>query len=790
MHYERAIDAAREQGFINIEALACQLTGSFWLQHDRDRVATAYLQDAADRYRQWGAYGKVRQLHAAAPDQAGDIEQPLPGVTDTAPQSLDIAAILKASQAISGEMIMDQLVARLMHIVLENAGAERGLLIRPAGHDWHVESVGEVDGNAISLETSVVDELRPGWSRGIVNYVSRTREYVLSGDAQQDSRFAGDNYCRDHAVKSVLCVPIMHQQELSAVLYLENNLIPNAFTRERVEVMQALAAQAAIALENARLYSNVMSEIGERRQAESALRVVASGTASVTGEDFFKSLVQNMATSLGVQCALVSECTGPSNRRVRTLAFMNDGKFVDNIEYDLDGTPCEGVIQGDVCYYPENVEKLYPVEKGFESYMGAPAMDLSGRVLGHLAILDTTDMRQLPHAESILRIFATRVGVELHRKRTQEALQASEEKYRLLVENQTDLVVKLDGEGHLQFVSPSYCEMFSMDESELLNGVFHEQVHVGDREQVAQAWESLFIAPWMAQFEHRAVTASGERWLGWALKALHDETGEIIEIVGVGRDITDRRHAEEQARQNLHALAHTGRLHSMGEMASTLAHELNQPLTAILSFSQASQRVIKNRDYDEDELVFALERIAANAKRAGDIISHMRGFIRKEEPSTELSDINRLISEAMDLVNAELLQFGIDVVPDLQEALPDVPVDPVQIQQVILNLLRNSMEAIGQHDGKERRITISTRMDSPAGIEVAVADTGPGLDAAVAGNIFNTFVTTKSEGMGIGLSICKSIVEAHGGELSNRQRLGGGAIFSFILPTGNEGGGP
>ncbi|MEA3243144.1 MAG: GAF domain-containing protein, partial [Pseudomonadota bacterium] len=615
------------------------------------------LGEAINLYRRWGAYAKVEQLEEQIENLPGSAVQQETATRGQSLESLDVTAILKVSQAISGEMVMDRLVERLMQIVLENAGAVRGLLLRPDGHEWRVEAQGEVEGDAISVTIPAGDEQTTAWSSGIVNYVSHTHGYLLTGDARQDNRLSGDAYIRDNEVGSVLAVPILHQQELTAILYLENNLTSSAFTGERVMLVQALATQAAIALENARLYSDVMTEIDERRQAESALRVIASGTASVTGEDFFRSLVQSLAVSLNVKCVLVSECTGPSNRRVRTLAFMNEGKFIDNIEYDLEGTPCEGVIQGDICYYPENLEKLYPIEKGFESYMGAPAMDLSGRVLGHLAILDTTDMHQLPHAESILRIFATRVGVELHRKRTQVALQASEEKYRLLVENQTDLVVKLDREGHLQFVSPSYCEMFSLGEEKLLNSVFHEQIHAGDRERVGQEWSKLFSEPWMAQFEHRAITATGDRWLGWALKALRDDAGEIIEIVGVGRDVTDRRKAEEQARQNLHTLAHAGRLQSMGEMASTLAHELNQPLTAILSFSQASQRVIRNRDYNQDELVFALERIAVNAKRAGDIISHMRGFIRKEEPRTELSDINRLISEAMDLVNSELLQL-------------------------------------------------------------------------------------------------------------------------------------
>jgi signal transduction histidine kinase len=211
-------------------------------------------------------------------------------------------------------------------------------------------------------------------------------------------------------------------------------------------------------------------------------------------------------------------------------------------------------------------------------------------------------------------------------------------------------------------------------------------------------------------------------------------------------------------------------------------------LTAILSFSQASQRVINNDDYDRDELAFALERIAVNARRAGDIIGHMRGFIRKEEPHTETADINRLIREAMDLVSADLLHKEIDTVLDLQENLPCIAVDPVQIQQVILNLARNSMEAIDKHTGEERRITVGTRLDQSGGIEVSITDTGPGLDAELAGKIFNTFVTTKAEGMGIGLSICKSIVEAHGSELVTRPRLGGGAIFSFVLPCGSEGG--
>ena len=779
--YERSIESARENGFVNIEALASELAGRAFLQRGRQGVAMAYLQDAVGHYRQWDAHGIVSRMEGSYEGLAGNPKAATRGDSNQSPDSLDVAAILKASQAISGEMIEDQLVERLMSIVLEDAGAERALLLCPNGNDWTVDAVGEVNDDGISVHVSVVDDTVHGRSAGVINYVSRTHDYLLSGDAQLDDRLTGDSYIHDRAVRSVLCVPIVHQQELTAILYLENNLMPNTFTSERALVVQALAAQAAIALKNARLYSDVVKEIGERRQAESALRVIASGTASDTGEDFFHSLVRCLADSLEVKCVFVAECIDPWNRRVRTLAFMNEGKVEDNIEYELSGTPCEGVIQGKTCFFPENLEKLYPIEKGFQSYLGAPAIDLSGRVLGHLAILDTSDMSHLPHAESILRIFATRVGVELHRKRVQDELRASEEKYRLLVDNQTDLVVKLDRQGHLQFVSPSYCEMFDCSEETFQDTEFRERVHAGDRVRVAVEWDKLFDDPWMTEFEHRAQTANGERWLGWALKSLRDDAGDIVEIVGVGRDVTKRRHAEEEARRNLHTLAHAGRLQSMGEMASTIAHELNQPLTAILSFSQASQRVIKNEDCGQNELLFALERIAVNAKRAGDIIGHMRGYIRKEEPHTEASDINQLIREAMDLVRSELLQLEIEVVLELQDAVPMMLVDSIQIQQVILNLVRNSMEAIESHSAELRRISIETCESRPGVVEVTISDTGPGLDDNIAERVFDAFITTKPEGMGVGLSICQSIIESHGGELLAGQRPGGGARFSFTL---------
>ena len=367
------------------------------------------------------------------------------------------------------------------------------------------------------------------------------------------------------------------------------------------------------------------------------------------------------------------------------------------------------------------------------------------------------------------------------------AFLASETKYRILVDSQTDFVVKLDRDGRFQFASPSYCEELSCSETELRGTMFNQQVHNRDLDRVNVAWQGLFTDPWTSQFEHRAVTEKGHRWLGWALKSLRDDKENVVEIVGVGRDVTDRHNNEEQARVELNTLAHAGRIQSMGEMATTLAHELNQPLTAILSFSQASQRVLNEQDLDRDELIFALERIAVNAKLAGEIIGQMRSFIRKDEPRTEQSNINTLIAGAVELIASELQHHKVDVDFNLADMMPDVRVDPVQIQQVILNLVRNSMEAMQIQTTDQRRIFIATRICKPVSIEVTVVDSGPGLDPQIARQVFDAFVTTKPDGMGVGLSICKSLVESHGGRLSAHQSPEGGAVFSFVLPSITEG---
>ena len=278
------------------------------------------------------------------------------------------------------------------------------------------------------------------------------------------------------------------------------------------------------------------------------------------------------------------------------------------------------------------------------------------------------------------------------------------------------------------------------------------------------------------------LTAQGWRWFAWILKGVTDDNGGINEVIAVGRDISERVRAEEQARETIRKLAHVGRLSSMGEMASGIAHELNQPLTAIMSFSQASRHLLDAGNVDLAEYKMILERIAANAELAGEIIHRVRGFVRKTEPLKAPVDLRHLIYEVTGLLSTELRRGDIQLSLLLPETLPRVSGDPIQIQQVLINLVRNAIEAIVDHPAQSREITVSATITQANQVTVEVRDSGPGVPADVQQQLFDAFITTKAEGLGIGLSICKTIIDAHGGKLSvQSSKAGEGAAFRFTL---------
>jgi len=264
---------------------------------------------------------------------------------------------------------------------------------------------------------------------------------------------------------------------------------------------------------------------------------------------------------------------------------------------------------------------------------------------------------------------------------------------------------------------------------------------------------------------------------------LRDETGKIVHYIATGKDITEQKNVAKQEDEHQQQLAHVSRVSMMGEMASSIAHELNQPLAAIANYAQGCVRRMSSPSYNPSQIINALENISNQSKRSGDIIKRMRDFVRKGEPKRASTDINMIIQDSVQLANFEARKRGVYVHMQLQRVIPLVLADNIQIEQVVLNLIRNAFEAMDGNSWTRKELIIhswyNTQIDMA---EVAVWDTGHGISHEQRENLFDAFFSTKPEGMGMGLSISRSIIESHGGHLSANINQVKGTTFRFSLP--------
>ncbi|HXU37698.1 MAG TPA: sigma 54-interacting transcriptional regulator [Blastocatellia bacterium] len=421
--YDQAVRYSAKTGTLQHQALANELFARFWLGRGMEEIAAVFMAESRSCYLQFGATAKVKQLDSLYQN----LFERYARIGATPAESLDVETAIKAAQAIAREINLEKLLGRLMGIAIENAGAERGCLILEHGGQPFVQAEGTKDAVEVRIGGATPLDQATSLSKGIVNYVRRTLESVVLADAHEDDLYAADDYIVRTQPRSILCTPVLKQGRLVGVLYLENNLVIGAFTEGRIKLLQLLSSEAAVSIENARLYESMKQEAIQRRQAEETLRSVVEGTAAVTGGDFFSALVRHLATAIGARYAFVTECTDHTKTRLRTLAFWAGGSLADNIEYDLALTPCEAVIGGQVCHHPCRLQQLFPGDKELvpmeaESFIGLPMCNNSGEILGHLAILDDRPMPDASGALSLLKIFAARASAEFQRLKAEEGL--------------------------------------------------------------------------------------------------------------------------------------------------------------------------------------------------------------------------------------------------------------------------------------------------------------------------------------------------------------------------------
>jgi PAS domain S-box-containing protein len=372
------------------------------------------------------------------------------------------------------------------------------------------------------------------------------------------------------------------------------------------------------------------------------------------------------------------------------------------------------------------------------------------------------------------------------RARAEAALADSERRFKAIFNSTYQLIGLLDEHGTVLEINQTALDFAGLNHEDVVGKPFWKVVWSGlsqsARERVREAIQDAASGR-PVRYEEEVVLANGNRRIiDFTLKPVPDENGKTVLIIPEGRDITDSRLAEEEARRNLQEAAHIMRLGTMGEMASTIAHELNQPLTALVSYCGTAKSITNALPSRPDKLDAILDHAMEQAHRASDIIRHFREFVSKGNQQRELISFDSLVESAMELLRGEMRRSGVTLNLHLGNGNCSVVVDRIQLEQVIINLMRNSLDAITQSGRKDGQIDVYTRRLPKSAVELTVIDNGPGVAPELVDHVFEPFRSGKATGMGMGLSISRSIIESHGGRLWNNRYQQGGAQFGLTLP--------
>lgn len=621
--YEEAIRQAQSNGFVQIEALANELAGRFYGARGLAKIARVYLQDARYGYLRWGADGKVRQLEGRHRYLRHEEPAPSPTTTIATPvEHLDLATVLKVSQAASGEIVLEKLIDMVMRTAIEQAGAERGVLVLAEANEPRIAAQATVgDGTMLLCSEPIRADML---AETVLYQVLRTGESLCLDDAMIDSAFTADPYVRQHRARSILCMPLMNQAKLIGALYLENNLSAGVFSPSRIAVLRLLASQAAISLENARLYRDAAEREAKIRRLVDA-NIIGIIVWSAGGE----------------------------------IAEANDA-FLRMVGYEREDL-------------------------------------LSGRVRWH----------DLTPPESL-----------------------------------------------------------SLSREHLATAIRTGRAQPFEKEYIRKDGSRVPVIVGLAAFE-----------------------ASLQEGVAFVLDLTERKQAEERVREGERRyrevqteLAHANRVATMGQLAASIAHEVNQPIAATVTNANAALRWLSAQPPELGEVSQVLGRIIKDANRAAEVLGRIRQLIRKTPPQKQPLDISAAVREMVEFTRGEAAKSGAVVRVELADGLPEVKGDRVELQQVMLNLIVNALEAMSGVPAGERHLLISTEREDD-GVRVRVSDGGPGFADGNADLLFAPFYTTKATGMGMGLSICRSIIDGHGGHLWASANQPRGAVVQFTLPA-------
>ncbi|MEA5553605.1 AAA family ATPase [Anabaena cylindrica UHCC 0172] len=858
--YDRAISLAKENEYINEEALANELAVKFYLDWGKKRIAQEYMMNAYYGYVYWGAKTKVADLERRYPQLLSLILQQthsplstsetifaLETITSTisttansggsVSDSLDLAAVLEASQTISGEIELEKLLSSLLAIVIKNAGADKCVLMLL--RDEHLLIKGSI---SVGIEPVVLQCLPVEDSQDIplklIYKVKHNRQTAVMWDATLDPTLANDPYIVRQQPKSILCSPILHQGKLLGILYLENNLATGAFTSDRIELLNLLCAQAAISLENARLYQQ--SQIKNQELEESIRKLQATQVQLQSSQEFLRLVIDNIpqlvfwkdrnSTFLGCNLSALQATNLQSPAQI---VGKNDHNFFIQEEADWYQLCDRRVMES-------GEAELHIIETqlradGIQYWLDTnkiPLCDSDNNVIGILVTID--DISDLRRAEA-------------ERKKAQEELQEKEQFLRSIYDGAEIVIfvvdVLADGNFHYAGWNSAAEKITGVRSVDIVGKTLTEVMGEAEGKRLQQLFTEIVTTGQKAAYEEHINFHGQEKWWFANLNPIKNLEGQVDRIIVTTFDISEqqaalreRKEAElalqqksqdlEQALSNLQKaqlqMVQSEKMSALGNLVAGIAHEMNNPLGFIYASLQQAKPIISeifehlklyqksfphpgaeildhaetiDLDYSLEDFPKIIDSMTIACDRLTNISTSLRTFSRADKDYKVPFNIHEGIDSTILILKHRLKanekRSAIEVITNYGN-LPQIQCFPGQLNQVFMNILANAIDALDESSRgwdtetigeNHNRIIVTTSIENQQ-VKITIADNAKGMSEQTKQKIFDHLFTTKSigKGTGLGLTIAKQIIEEkHQGSITVNSAPGEGTEFIICL---------
>ncbi|MGB3535613.1 MAG: AAA family ATPase [Microcoleaceae cyanobacterium] len=838
-YYEQAINQAQNQGYIYEEALGNELAAKFYLNWGKQKIARTYLMEAYRCYEHWGATVKINQLAQEYPDIFNSISKPEQGsakilqslnsVSSLSSQFsysngsnsstslvhfLDLVSVLKMSQAISEEIDIDKLVTKLMQMILENAGATKGVLMFNQASELMVEAVA-IQGKDSPDHFNITPQKLPVTESDnillkIVNSVQRQLKPIVVDDVLNQPEYATDPYILKQQPKSLLCLPILSAGQLLAVLYLENHLITHAFTAERMEVLKLLCSQAAISLNNAKLYHQSQNYAEQLQTSQTLLKSVLDNIPQLI---FWKD-----KNSVFLGC---------NKNAAKVVGLNSPAEIVGKTDYDMPSTPeqTESYLQSDREVIKSGIAQLHIIEPhqqadGKQAWIETnkiPLRNANGEMFGILCTLE--DITERKRFEDNLKNYNETLETQVKERtaQLQEAQRIAQVgNWDLNVEtgqfSGSEAAYKVYGlsiEKHNQVPIEELDKYYAPKESEKLQQAMTQTILTGESFELELLMTKINGEPGYVHIKGEAVK---------------NQQGQVTHVFGTLMNITERKQMElklkkqtKQLKNTLKELKQTQaqviqseKMSSLGQMVGGVAHEINNPVNFIHANIEYAEQYSQDllglvelyQDYypevseeieeriEEIDLEYLqadypklLQSMKTGTERIRAIVLSLRNFSRLDEAELKEADINEGLESTLLIIQNRLKYSHIEVSKNYGD-LPQIQCYPSQLNQVFMNILSNAIDAI-EAQSQPGKISIQTEFFEKNWIKIRIADNGCGIAESKLNKIFDPFYTTKpvGKGTGLGLSVAYQIItEKHQGKLCCRSIPGQETEFIIELP--------